>query len=84
MPDFDTREKRFEQDIEASLLTHGGYQKGNPAALTGSVRWIPARSLPSSAPASPSSGSATPASMARTASASSSSASAGRSGWWGF
>ena len=33
MPDFDTREKRFEQDIEASLLTHGGYQKGNPAAF---------------------------------------------------
>ena len=30
MPDFDTREKRFEQDIEASLLTHGGYQKGQP------------------------------------------------------
>lgn len=33
MPDFDTREKRFEQDIEASLLTHGGYQKGNPNAF---------------------------------------------------
>lgn len=33
MPDFDTREKCFEQDIEASLLTHGGYQKGNPAAF---------------------------------------------------
>ena len=83
MPDFDTREKRFEQDIEASLLTHGGYQKGNPAAFD-RARWIPAHSLSSSAPVSPSSGSATPASMARTASASSSSASAGRSGWRGF
>ena len=33
MPDFDVTEKRFEQDIEESLLTHGGYQKGNPAAF---------------------------------------------------
>ena len=27
MPDFDVKEKRFEQDIEEYLLTHGGYQK---------------------------------------------------------
>ena len=33
MPDFDVKEKRFEQDIEEYLLTHGGYQKGNPAAF---------------------------------------------------
>ena len=29
MPDFDYTEKRFEEDIEQSLLTHGGYQNGN-------------------------------------------------------
>ena len=33
MPDFDYKEKRFEQDIEEYLLTHGGYQKGDPAAF---------------------------------------------------
>ena len=33
MPDFDVREKRFEQDIEESLLTHGGYRKGDPRAF---------------------------------------------------
>ena len=33
MPDFDVKEKRFEQDIEEYLLTYGGYQKGNPAAF---------------------------------------------------
>ena len=33
MPDFDTREKRLERDIEETLLTCGGYQKGNPAAF---------------------------------------------------
>ena len=33
MPDFDVREKRFEQDIEELLLTHGGYQKGDPRAF---------------------------------------------------
>ncbi len=30
MPDFDYKEKRFEQDIEVYLTTHGGYVKGNP------------------------------------------------------
>ena len=30
MPDFDYTEKRFEEDIEQSLLTNGGYQKGDP------------------------------------------------------
>ena len=30
MPDFDYKEKRFEQDIEEYLITKGGYQKGNP------------------------------------------------------
>ena len=33
MLDFDVTEKRFEQDIEESLLTEGGYQKGNPSAF---------------------------------------------------
>lgn len=33
MPDFDVREKRFEQDIEEYLTTHGGYQRGNPVAF---------------------------------------------------
>lgn len=31
MADFEFNEKRFEEDIETSLLTNGGYQKGNPA-----------------------------------------------------
>ena len=30
MPDFDVKEKRFEQDIEEYLITYGSYQKGNP------------------------------------------------------
>ncbi len=30
MPDFDVKEKRFEQDIEEYLTTAGGYQKGTP------------------------------------------------------
>ena len=30
MPDFDVKEKRFEQDIEEYLTTEGGYQKGSP------------------------------------------------------
>ncbi len=30
MPDFDYKEKRFEQDIEEYLTTHGGYIKGDP------------------------------------------------------
>ena len=33
MPDFDVKEKRFEQDIEEYLTTYGGYQKGSPAAF---------------------------------------------------
>ena len=33
MPDFDVKEKRFEQDIEEYLLTYGGYEKGNPFAF---------------------------------------------------
>ena len=30
MPDFDYKEKHFEQDIEEYLTTHGGYIKGDP------------------------------------------------------
>ena len=33
MPDFDYKEKRFEQDIEEYLTTKGGYTKGNPKAF---------------------------------------------------
>lgn len=33
MPDFDYKEKRFEQDIEEYLTTHGGYRKGDPKAF---------------------------------------------------
>ena len=33
MPDFDYKEKRFEQDIEESLTTKGGYKKGDPKAF---------------------------------------------------
>ena len=33
MPDFDYKEKRFEQDIEDYLTTHGGYIKGDPKAF---------------------------------------------------
>ena len=33
MPDFDTKEKRFEEDIETYLCTEGGYTKGNPKAF---------------------------------------------------
>lgn len=33
MSDFDVREKRFEEDIESWLCTHGGYHKGNPKAF---------------------------------------------------
>lgn len=33
MPDFDYKEKRFEQDIEEYLTTYGGYQKGDPSAF---------------------------------------------------
>lgn len=33
MPDFDYKEKRFEQDIADYLTTSGGYQKGDPAAF---------------------------------------------------
>ena len=30
MPDFDHREKQFEQDIESWMLQYGGYEKGKP------------------------------------------------------
>lgn len=30
MSDFDVKERRFEEDIEAHLIAQGGYQKGNP------------------------------------------------------
>lgn len=33
MPDFDVKEKRFEQDIEEYLLTYGGYEKGDSASF---------------------------------------------------
>ena len=33
MPDLDLTEKRFESDIEQSLLTYVGYQKGDPKAF---------------------------------------------------
>lgn len=33
MPDFDYKEKRFEQDIEEYLTSKGGYIKGNPKAF---------------------------------------------------
>ena len=33
MPDFDLKEKRFEQDIEEYLVIEGGYQKGDPRAF---------------------------------------------------
>lgn len=33
MPDYDVKEKRFEQDIEEYLVTEGGYQKGDPRAF---------------------------------------------------
>lgn len=37
MPDFDYKEKRFEQDIEEYLTTKGGYIKGNPKAFDRSI-----------------------------------------------
>lgn len=37
MPDFDYKEKRFEQDIEEYLTTKGGYIKGNPKAFDRSL-----------------------------------------------
>ncbi len=33
MSDFDVKERRFEEDIEAYLLKEGGYKKGNPSAF---------------------------------------------------
>ncbi len=33
MTDFDVKEKRFEQDIEEFLTTHGGYVKGDPSVF---------------------------------------------------
>lgn len=37
MPDFDYKEKRFEQDIEEYLTTKGGYEKGNPKSFDGKL-----------------------------------------------
>lgn len=37
MPDFDYKEKRFEQDIEEYLTTKGGYIKGNPKVFDRSL-----------------------------------------------
>ncbi|MGN0629891.1 MAG: type I restriction endonuclease, partial [Ruminococcus sp.] len=37
MPDFDYKEKRFEQDIEEYLTTKGGYIKGDPKAFDRSL-----------------------------------------------
>ena len=65
MPDFDIKEKRFEQDIEEYLLIHGA------PPSTGRRRWIPVPSSLSSAPASPSSGSGLRRSTEQTASGSS-------------
>lgn len=78
MPDFDVKEKRFEQDIEEYLLTHGGYQKGNPAAFNREKALDTATSSPSFAPASPSSGSGLRKSTVPTVSASSSTVFAGK------
>ncbi len=33
MSDFDVKERRFEEDIEAYLLADGGYKRGNPSAF---------------------------------------------------
>ena len=33
MPDLSLTEKQFENDIEYSLLTYGGYEKGEPKAF---------------------------------------------------
>ena len=33
MPDLNLTEKQFESDIEYSLLTYGGYEKGDPKAF---------------------------------------------------
>ena len=33
MPDLNLTEKQFEIDIEHSLLTYGGYEKGDPKAF---------------------------------------------------
>lgn len=39
MPDFDVKEKRFEQDIETFLCTDGGYVKVILVSLTANWRW---------------------------------------------
>lgn len=59
MPDFDYKEKRFEQDIEEYLTTYGGYQKGDSSAFYEIRRWIPVLSFLSSGRASRSSGRST-------------------------
>ena len=38
MLDLNLTEKQFEMDIEYSLLTYGGYEKGNPKAFDRTVR----------------------------------------------
>ena len=53
MGDFDVRERRFEDDIEESLLTAGGYQKGDAAAFDRALaldRWTFLRFLKTSQP----------------------------------
>lgn len=72
MPDFDVREKRFEQDIEEYLVTEGGYQKGDPGPLTGRRRWMWAPSSGLCGQASPKRGHGLRRSMVLTVSAS----------WW--
>lgn len=78
MPDFDVKEKRFEQDIEEYFTTYGGYQKGSPAAFNREKALTPAPFSPSSAPASPSNGNDLRKSTAPTVSDSSSTAFAGK------
>ena len=78
MPDFDVREKRFEQDIEEYLLTHGGYQKGNPAAFDREKALDAGTFLSFIRTSQPKYGRGLRRSTARTASGSSSTASAGK------
>lgn len=78
MPDFDVKEKRFEQDIEEYLLTHGGYQKGNPAAFNREKALDTATFLSFIRTSQPSSGSGLRKSTVPTVSASSSTVFAGK------
>ena len=70
MSDFDYKEKRFEQDIEEYLLTTAAIRRAIPPHSIGKRRWTPARSSPSSVPASPNSGSGLRKFMALTVSGS--------------